>query len=159
MSQNISDDKSTLVQVMACCHQAASHYLSQCWPRSLMPYGVIRPQWVKNGTAEVHGESIKTLVAIMDPPWSSALKVYNFLILFKDNCESRLPQGDGLDQNIKKMLNTIGMQAMTCCLVALSHYLNQCWLINYILRHFFNNFSTWKGHRWLKSFVMKDNFP
>ena len=42
-----NDDKSTLVQVMAWCHQAASHYLSQCWPRSLSPYGVIRPQWVK----------------------------------------------------------------------------------------------------------------
>ena len=36
----------TLVQVMAWCHQATSHYLSQCWPRSLSPYGVTRPQWV-----------------------------------------------------------------------------------------------------------------
>ena len=32
---------------MAWCCQATSHYLSQCWPRSLSPYGVIRPQWVK----------------------------------------------------------------------------------------------------------------
>ena len=47
MPQNPSDDKSTLVQVMAWCHQAASHYLSQCCPRSLSPYGVTRPQWVK----------------------------------------------------------------------------------------------------------------
>ena len=31
---------------MAWCHQAASHYLSQCWPRSRSPYGVTRPQWV-----------------------------------------------------------------------------------------------------------------
>ena len=37
-------DKSTLVQVMAWCRQATSHYLSQCWPRSLSPYGVTRPQ-------------------------------------------------------------------------------------------------------------------
>ena len=28
-----TDDKSTLVQVMAWCWQATSHYLSQCWPR------------------------------------------------------------------------------------------------------------------------------
>ena len=42
----LTDDKSTLVQVMAWCHQATSHYLSQCWPRSLSPYGVTRPQWV-----------------------------------------------------------------------------------------------------------------
>ena len=47
MPQNPSDDKSTLVQVMAWCRQAASHYLSQCCPRSLSPYGVTRPQWVK----------------------------------------------------------------------------------------------------------------
>ena len=33
---------------MAWCHQATSHYLSQCWPRSLSPYDVTRPQWVKS---------------------------------------------------------------------------------------------------------------
>ena len=31
---------------MAWCHQATSHYLSQCWPRFMTPNGVIRPQWV-----------------------------------------------------------------------------------------------------------------
>ena len=41
-----TDGKSTLVQVMAWCRQATRHYLSQCWSRSLSPYGVIRPQWV-----------------------------------------------------------------------------------------------------------------
>ena len=40
------NDKSTLVQVMAWCRQATSHYLNQCWPRSPTPYGVTRPQWV-----------------------------------------------------------------------------------------------------------------
>ena len=47
LSLSFSDDKSTLVQIMAWCHQAPSHYLNQCWPRSVMPYGVTRPQWVK----------------------------------------------------------------------------------------------------------------
>ena len=46
MLLDLTDDKSTLVQVMAWCHQATSHYLSQCWPRSMSPYGVIRPQRV-----------------------------------------------------------------------------------------------------------------
>ena len=46
MSLSITDDQSILVQVMAWCRQATSHYLSQCWPRSLSPYGVTRPQWV-----------------------------------------------------------------------------------------------------------------
>ena len=39
-------NKSTLVRVMALCRQATSHCLSQCWPRSLPPYGVTSPQWV-----------------------------------------------------------------------------------------------------------------
>ena len=47
MSLDLADDKSTLVQVMAWCRQAISHYLSQCWPRSLSPYGVYGPQCVK----------------------------------------------------------------------------------------------------------------
>ena len=46
LSLDLNDDKSTLVQVMAWCHQATSHYLSQCWPRSMSPYGIARPQWV-----------------------------------------------------------------------------------------------------------------
>ena len=46
MTMDLTDGKSTLVQVMAWCRQATSHYLSQCWPRSLSPYGVIRPHWV-----------------------------------------------------------------------------------------------------------------
>ena len=38
---------STLVQVMAWCCQAPSHYLSQCWHRSISPYEVTRLQGVK----------------------------------------------------------------------------------------------------------------
>ena len=47
ISMNPADDKSALVQVMAWCRQATSHYLSQCWLSSLSPYGITRPQWVK----------------------------------------------------------------------------------------------------------------
>ena len=39
MPQNLTNKKSTLVQVMAWCHQAWSHCLNQCWPR----YGITRP--------------------------------------------------------------------------------------------------------------------
>ena len=49
-SLDLSDDKSTLVQVMAWCHQATSRYRRQCWPRSISPNGVTRPQWVKPKT-------------------------------------------------------------------------------------------------------------
>ena len=47
MTQDLTDDKSTLVQVMAWCCEATSHYLSQCWLSSVSPYGVAGPQWVK----------------------------------------------------------------------------------------------------------------
>ena len=43
MSLDFTDDQSTLVQVMIWCHQATSHYLSQCWPRFLSTYSVTRP--------------------------------------------------------------------------------------------------------------------
>ena len=46
MSPDLADGRSTLVLVMAWCHQATSHYLSQCWPRSMSPHGVSGPQWV-----------------------------------------------------------------------------------------------------------------
>ena len=43
---DLTDNKSTWVQVKAWCRQATSHYLSQCWPRSMLSFGVTRPQWV-----------------------------------------------------------------------------------------------------------------
>ena len=47
MPQDFTDDKSTLDKIMAWWSQATSHYLSQCWPRFISPYGVARPQWIK----------------------------------------------------------------------------------------------------------------
>ena len=48
MPWDLTDDESTLGQVMVWCRQATSHYLSQCWPSSMSPYGVTRPQWVNS---------------------------------------------------------------------------------------------------------------
>ena len=45
---DFSDDQSTLVKVMAWCHQATSLYLRQSWPRSMPPYGITRPQGVNS---------------------------------------------------------------------------------------------------------------
>ena len=47
MPQILTNEKSTLVQVMAWCHQATSHYLNQCWPSSMSSYDITRPQWIK----------------------------------------------------------------------------------------------------------------
>ena len=46
MSLDLTDDKSTLVQVMAWHRQATSHNLNQCRLRYWVPYGVTRPQCV-----------------------------------------------------------------------------------------------------------------
>ena len=46
MPQNTFYDRSALAQVMAYLHQAKSHYLSQCWPRSMSTYGFTASQWL-----------------------------------------------------------------------------------------------------------------
>ena len=48
---------------MALCPQSTSHYLNQCWPRVISPYGVTRPQWVKfiwNRSGPTHPSSWMT---------------------------------------------------------------------------------------------------
>ena len=62
MPQNTFDGV-MLIQVMAWCHQATNHYLSQCWPRSMSPYGVTKPQWVNT----MHVVALALCIA-----WSSA---------------------------------------------------------------------------------------
>ena len=46
-------------QVMAWCCQATGHYLSQCWPRSMSPYGITGSQLVKPLHADYIWENIK----------------------------------------------------------------------------------------------------
>ena len=65
-------NKSTLVQVMAWCHQwwhqaitydqATSQYLSQCWPRSMSPFGITRPQWVNTLAPGRCGFNLKLVI-------------------------------------------------------------------------------------------------
>ena len=64
MPQDFTDDKSTLAQVTTWCRQATSHYLGQCWPRSVSPYGVARPQWVNTLRiwCSVHNLSIVPII-------------------------------------------------------------------------------------------------
>ena len=45
ISLDLSDDKSTSVQGMACSRQATSHLRRQCWLRSMSPYSVTSPLW------------------------------------------------------------------------------------------------------------------
>ena len=49
MPRNLSNEKSTLVKVAWCRHglvlSGNKLFLSQCWPRSEVPYGIIMPLW------------------------------------------------------------------------------------------------------------------
>ena len=76
-------DKSTLVQVMACCLTATSHYQSQCWPRSMSPYVVTRPQWINMISYHSH-----------DISWSFYPKCISFLPIILTNCGLITPYGD-----------------------------------------------------------------
>ena len=62
MSLDFTDDQSTLVQVMAWCRQATSHYPSQCWLRSLPSYGDTGPQWVNSLVPGRYGCSCKCVI-------------------------------------------------------------------------------------------------
>ena len=74
MPLDFTDDKSTLVQVMAWCRQATSHYLSQCWPRSLSPYGVTRPQWVNKDSLVQLNKRLKSC-------WRSSISCWQWISL------------------------------------------------------------------------------
>ena len=66
MLRDLTDDKSSLIQVMAWCHQATRHYLSHCWPRSMSPYGVTRPQWVKKLKLKNGSQTYRITQSIFD---------------------------------------------------------------------------------------------
>ena len=62
MPQNFTDVNSTMVQVMAWCRQATSHYPSQCWSRSLSPFDINKPQLVNSLAPGWCGSSFKTAI-------------------------------------------------------------------------------------------------
>ena len=65
---------STLVQVMAWCHQAQSHYMIQCWPNSMKSNSIIKGQWV-NGTMNhcQEAEGFCKNGALLKPIWNANL--------------------------------------------------------------------------------------
>ena len=59
---------------MACCHQTASHYLSQCWPWSMSPYSITRPQWVNRYSVNIGVHSLTIEAVCFTPHTASGLK-------------------------------------------------------------------------------------
>ena len=114
MPLDLTDDKSTLVQVMAWCHQATSHYLSQCWPRSMSPNGVARPQWVSSLASGICGSNFNSVI-------SMHMLQINFMSVPYETAHRWMPQ-DTFDD--KSSL----VQVMAWCHQASRHYVSQCWL-------------------------------
>ena len=85
MPQALTDDKSILVQVMAWYHQATSHCLNQCWPRSSKLYGVTRPRWVKITTYASH---MNGLILKICNFIANELELYIFLNFTTNMCNS-----------------------------------------------------------------------
>ena len=83
MPLDLPDDKSTLVQVLVWCRQATSHYLSPCRPRSLMPYGVTRPQWINSLAPGQNGWNIALF-----PDLISRIKNYRYNIFITISLKS-----------------------------------------------------------------------
>ena len=81
---HLTNDKSTLAQVMAWCRQATSFYLSQYWPRSMSLYAVIRSQQINTLKPRPSGRHLadifiiswmKTVVSWFILNWSLYLRV------------------------------------------------------------------------------------
>ena len=79
MPLDLTDDKSTLVQVMAWCRQATSHYLSQCWPRSMSPNDVTRPQWANTMSPRQIGLRFTDIVCKLIFLWQAIIWTSDFL--------------------------------------------------------------------------------
>ena len=94
MPLTLTDDKSTLVLIMAWCHQATSHYLSQCWPRSMSPNGVTRPQWVNSLSADGCGRDFKYVyfklygLVYLVITWTSVTKVPQCDMVLLKHCDA-----------------------------------------------------------------------
>ena len=58
MPQNIFNNMPASVQVLAWCHQATSHYLSQCWYRSMWLCGVNRPHFYDKSRCVLRSSSL-----------------------------------------------------------------------------------------------------
>ena len=61
MPRNHTNEKSTLIQVVAWGCHATSHYLNQCWPRCVTTYGVTRWLNISASCTRVNGFNTHSL--------------------------------------------------------------------------------------------------
>ena len=150
MPQNAFDWR--LVQVMAWCHQATSHYLNQCWWRSMSPYNITWLKWVKGSTRMCLSFRLQFIAVyeVSGPASTGTVLVFHYVPLqaFCVSCgppikETKLGSAAGLDM-----------------LLAHKFYHFQCWMFlgkisKYICISY--HFSALGWHRQWKFFPRNDN--
>ena len=144
MPQDLTDDKSTLVQVMVGYHQATSHYFNQCWPRSPTPCGVTRPHWVNSLAPGRCGNNFKSMM-------------FKHILQIKfmgTCCEIALRW---IPQNSFDNMSTL-LQEMVWCCQATSHYLSQyrprsVYPYGITKPQWVNTLRLWWGQNGLQNFV------
>ena len=127
MPQDLTDDKSTLVQVMAWCSQSTSHYLNQCWPRYPTPYGVTRPQWVNtlrtSQTCRLFAQYILKCISFNQNCWILIKKMFHFLYynsflfwFFSQNLDRHWHQAitwTNVDWDLRRIMASLGHKEST----------------------------------------------
>ena len=119
ISLDLTDDKSTLVQVMAWCRQATTYHLSQCWPRSPSPYDVTRPQWVAeyiifiNPKNDGRNKHKKTWCLILELSVTVHFKIHSRYLC---SC-------------VNKRIGNLSVSYRTACVKSRSSYMNRTWSI------------------------------
>ena len=114
MPQQFTDDKLTLVQVMAWCCQATSHYLKQSWSRSPTPYASLGPN-------ELSHRGWDKFFTILQTTFSNAFS-------WTKMCEFHLRFDWSLFLRVEL---TIFQHWFAWS--APSHYLKQWWLVNWCI--------------------------
>ena len=119
-----------LFQVMARCRQATSHYTLANDDKDLLsPCGVTRPQWVNffqhilipyiDGLVQDCSISIANALEILQ----SCIKPSILSLCYFWTVNSLWPN----DAIWRQRSGSTLAQVMACCLMAPSHYVNQCW--------------------------------
>ena len=112
MPQVLTDDESALVQVMAWCRLAASHFLGQCRPKSVSPCAATRPQWVNTLRPKQNGHHFA------DDTFKPWIKMLEIRLIFHWS----------LFQRVKSTILHHWFRLWLDADQATSHYLNQWWL-------------------------------
>ena len=87
ISLDPTDDKSSLLKIMAWCRQATSHCLNQHWPRSMSPHGISNNYIISSFTWSNFLQKIYMIIGI------TLLRTLNYFLFQKNGgpCEALPP--------------------------------------------------------------------